>query len=275
MLSKVNDISSSTLKDMKLTKMSQSVAKMLYPRAIGEVIGELLTSELSTARREEQARKMALLEKQRRDKLLHEMIIRKSAQMVREIFEEVTEEEVEVVAEVEIRKEQNLNRLTKETSQKLLESTLRSIVAQEVERELEEAQELWRSQVQELFDRLLCSRVRRMFCRWRDLVQNFKERRERLQRFPAARSSLSNSEQIEALCVVSPTRKPVFAKTKIIKPVTGKIKKNQSSCYSIPLPSRHQNNWNANFDAIGFYRTNFISFKGVFERANVFIGQQL
>jgi hypothetical protein len=75
--------------------------------------------------------------------------------------------------------------------------------------------------VQELFDRLLSCRARRMLLRWRDSAKRIRQRRERLQKFPPCASLLDQQQQIEELSIVSAQRKPVYSAHKIIREVKG------------------------------------------------------
>jgi hypothetical protein len=217
----VNQVNSAVLKDIKQTRRAQSIAKSLFPKALAEIIRDTVTAELIAAKEAEQARKVALLKEQRREAARQEAIKIKSAEVTQRILNEVTLEEASKIGRSELLREKKLVRLSKTSWELLLEDFFETYVSSQVEEELRNAQRIWKRKVQELFDRLLCCRARRMLLRWRDSAKKIRERRERLQKFPPCASVLEQNEQIAELSIISPLRKPVYSANKIIKEVKG------------------------------------------------------
>jgi len=216
-------VNSAVLKDIKQTRRAQSIAKSLFPKALTEIIRDTVTAELIAAKEAEQARKVALLKEQRREAARQEAIKIKSAEVTQRILNEVTLEEASKIGRSELLREKKLVRLSKTSWELLLEDFFETFVSSQVEEELRNAQRIWKRKVQDLFDRLLCCRARRMLLRWRDSAKKIRERRERLQKFPPCASVLEQNEQIAELSIISPLRKPVYSANKIIKEVKGRV----------------------------------------------------
>jgi hypothetical protein len=219
----VNQVNSAVLKDIKQTRRAQSIAKSLFPKALAEIIRDIASSELLAAKEAEQARKMALLKEQRREAARQEAIKIKSAEVTQRILNEVSLEEASKIGRSELLREKKLVHLSKASWELLLEDFFETFVSSQVEDELRNAQQIWKRKVQDLFDRLLCCRARRMLLRWRDAAKKIRERRERLQKFPPCASVLEQDQQIAELSIVSPQSKPVYSANKIIKEVKGKV----------------------------------------------------
>jgi hypothetical protein len=216
-------VNSIVLKDMKQTRRAQSIAKALFPKALAEIIREIASAELIVAKEAEQARKMAMLKELRREAARQEAIRLKSAEVTQRILNEVTLEEAAKIARSELLREKKLVRLSEASWELLLEDFFETYMSSQVEDELRNAQRIWKRRVQELFDRMLSCRARRMLLRWRDSAKKVRERRERLQKFPPCASLLEQYEQIAELSIVSPQRKPVYSANKTIKEVKGKL----------------------------------------------------
>lgn len=206
---------------MKQTKMAQNIAKALYPKALAEIIRDTANTELAVAKEAERAKKIALLKEQHREAARQEAIRIKSAEITQKILNEVTLEEASKISRSELLREKKLIRLSEESWKLLLDNFFETTVSSQVEAQLREAQRIWKKRVQELFDRLLGCRMKRMLLRWRDLAKRRRLRRERLQKFPPCASLLENDEQISELCIVSPQRKSVYSTNKTIKEVKG------------------------------------------------------
>jgi hypothetical protein len=208
---------------MKAFKMAQSIGRTLFIQTLDQMSKETCAQELASAKQQERSKKVEQIERQRKEKIRQETIALKAAQTMQHCVYSVLNEEVRQAASNELQRQNMLLNWTKMASAKILNDTLGEMVSREAAAELKCAKEKWRKQVQDLCDKLLKRRVRRMLLKWRDLVLLLRERRERIQRFPAGRSILNTAAQAEEMSVISPDRPATFWNKKMLKFTTSKI----------------------------------------------------
>ncbi|XP_059478934.1 germinal-center associated nuclear protein isoform X2 [Neocloeon triangulifer] len=216
----VQDTASKMLRDAKRQKIAHSITKTHFIQTIDQYTKEICTSELAVVKKEENLRKLKVFELKQREKMREKEIGKKSDQLVHQFVYQVVAEEARSLASAELQRQKILHNWVTNTNARVTDEALKEIVCKVASEELREAQLLWRKQVQELTEKLLLCRARRMLLKWRDLMVMLKERRAKMQRFPAGRSVLNTADQLAELSVVSPKRHPLFWTRKEIQNLT-------------------------------------------------------
>ncbi|CAB3359206.1 Hypothetical predicted protein [Cloeon dipterum] len=204
------EIVAKELKTFKANKVAQKVTIKLTQQIVDHFAKEICSSELAAAKEEEKARRLADLQLKQRELKRREAMAIQATRITKECISSVAEEEIRKMVSIELQRQKSLHIWTQNTSAKVLSETFQEMALRIASEELLHAQEQWRRKVDKLKTKLKQARACRMLLKWRDLVLVKKERRMRIEGFPAGRSSLSIAEQAQEFCVVSPDRPATF-----------------------------------------------------------------